>query len=548
MRAGNAALSPRAQDRENGRMTIRLTWRLLAGAALAILCLAAAPVTRASDAGGPPEMLGSTDPAWGDFLRLEIEGALPAGISSARPVTRAEAAAWVRMAAESGAADPVLLARLRRSFARELRRAGGGSARRETPALVRLASFPPDSSGPLDGAEAELRAGIDARLALRGPFDRIEAGDSTRAGIYAVFVHERWLAMQGDLYVADLEGGRSYADPLVKDTDLVYMLDEAGITAEHGALRARVARTRHRWGPGAWSPLLLGSDAQPVNAVEWQADLPRGIRARAWTGSLNALEQRGVAAHRIEIPLARTLRIALSEGARFRGGIDQSLYLMGVIPYTLVQRLEWKSLASDSLKMAERNNVLATLEAVYAPGRRMQTWIELLVDDIPATSGNSPARLGGRLGWAIAATLGGRRVDASLEGMKIGRYTYAVYYGEDWVHEDRPLGHVLGADVEAWRLDVGCDLSVDHRVEAGFVWINDGAGSLGESWPENPPAQEHPTRTALTVAGPVTRIREGALRWSFAPRDNSSLGVGVTLRRADGETQGRLTLDARVRY
>jgi hypothetical protein len=247
---------------------------------------------------------------------------------------------------------------------------------------------------------------------------------------------------------------------------------------------------------------------------------------------LNAAEERGIAAHRIEIPLTRDLRIAFSEGVRFAGSPTQPLYLMGLLPYTLVQRLDWQDTRVDSLRMRQRNNVLAEAEITWRPRPGSLAYLEFLADDMPAGSGKMPARVGVRLGVAAMPRIGGVPWDIGIEGTKIARYTYGVYYQDDcecdWIHQGRALGEPGGPDQEALRLRAGRSITTDHRIEAEFIWANRGAGRLGEAWVDGGSPVARPTHRALSVSPPVERERGLALRWRWAGRDNLSLGAEMT--------------------
>ncbi|MBD3163127.1 MAG: hypothetical protein GF346_11825, partial [Candidatus Eisenbacteria bacterium] len=55
---------------------------------LAFLALATAPGTGSLAASLAPEILETGDPAWRDLQTLELAGALPAGATAMRPITR----------------------------------------------------------------------------------------------------------------------------------------------------------------------------------------------------------------------------------------------------------------------------------------------------------------------------------------------------------------------------------------------------------------------------------------------------------------------------
>jgi hypothetical protein len=471
-------------------------------------------------------MLSSGDPAWDDLWQLELSGALPAGITSTRVASRGEIAAWVAGASSDPDVDPATLARLERAFARELRREGHTAPFRETrPAiLLRDRSLPHDSLS-LDGARSELRLGPSLTFDGRTERDSSKIGDSTRVGIYGAYLFSNHAALQGELYVGRIEGGRSIGDPLINHTDILYFSEDMEANFAAGELRLRLARARRRWGEGPreFGSLLLDQHAAPISSFEWDLDLPARIRFSSWIGTLNAFEKRGIAAHRLDVPLSRSLRIALSEGVRYLGGFDEPLYILGLMPYTLVQRVQSQDTAVASLRKAQHNNVLADAEFVWRPHRGKLVYGEFLVDDLPAATAHNPARVGARLGLAMIRRFAGAPVEIDLEGTKVGRYVYAVAYTGvcecSWIQQDRAIGSPDGPDQETIRLRALRSFTRDHRLEIDLLYANRGADRLGTAWTDAPGSSSS-SRLALEVSGPVERERRGSLLWRWDPRDN----------------------------
>lgn len=499
-------------------MDTRLTRRHLLPAVLSLLLIAG----RAAGDPLAPEMLGAGDPAWEDILRLELCGALPAGITSMRPASRGEVATWIAVAAESDRADRSSLERLQRAFARELRRLGRPVAFEETPAFVRLAGESAPNDPALDGVRSELRIGPTLGLQVRSGEEPVELGDSTRAGLYGAFLIGCSAALQGQLFIGEIEDGRTFADPLIHGTDILYFSEDISASVATRDLRLRLARGRHHWGAGAGASLLLDRRAAPISFFEWDVALPAGIRFRSWTGSLNISEQRGIAAHRLEVPIRENLRIAIAEGVRYPGGPEHPLYLLGLLPYTLVQRLDEQDSVADSLRYRQRNNVLAEIGAVWRIRPGLLSYIEILIDDLPAETAENPVRAGARLG--LATMLGSRAepIEVRIEGTKISRYTYAVDYAgiddADWIHQGSAIGEPDGPDQEALRLWVGRSVGRDHHLQLHALYANRGGGALGEAWTAC--GCTGSTRQALRVSSPVERERRVALRWRWVPRDN----------------------------
>jgi len=508
-------------------------------------------------------MLAPGDPAWDDLWRLELSGALPAGITSTRSVSRGEAAAWIANAERDPRADPASLERLKRAFARELRREGTPISVRETRPAILLrgenAGASARDAGVLDGARSELRLGPTAGVqGHAGDGGREKLGDSTRVGIYGVYLISDRAALQGEIFVGHIPEGRSIGDPLINHTDILYFSEDAGATFATRELRMRFARARHHWGagPGGSGSLLLDQRAQPIDHFEWNLDLPAGIRFVSWTGVLNAYEKRGIAAHRLDVPLGRNLRVALSEGVRYQGGFGDPLYVLGLLPYTLVQRLDEQDTRLVTLRKPQRNNVLADAEIVWRPRPGGIVYGEMLVDDLPAATGHNPARIGARIGISAMPRVAGAPLEVDLEGTKVGRYVYAVAYDGgcecDWIHQGDAIGSPDGPDQEALRLRAVRSLGCDHRIEIELLYANRGAGRLGEAWVERA-GNAGGTRRALEVSPPVERDRRLTAVWRWAPRDNffleTSTGAAVVRNAANRATGDgyRSSLDGAIR-
>jgi hypothetical protein len=511
-----------------------ITFRLLATLILTGLLAAPAAGDHAPRAIAP-EMLDPGDPSWEDLWSLELSGALPAGTTNVRPVSRGTAAAWVDDASLTPTTVEASVARLRRWYAREMRRLGATVSERETPPALRLTGEPIEGDPALDGVRSELRIGPSLSLQARGGKGRDELGDSTRVGIQGVLLYSRSVAIQGELWIGEVEKGRSIGDPLIAHTDILYFSENAGITFATSDLYVRLARGRHRWGPGPWTTLLLDAQAPPVDFVEYGLSMPARIRFRSWTGTLNALEKRGIAAHRLDVPIGKNLAIGLSEGARYTGGAGHPLYLIGLLPYTLVQRLDEQDSADPTTHDAQRNNILASIDAVWRPHRGWLTYAEWLVDDLPAATAHTPVRTGVRLGVATLARVAGVPVEVGVEGSKVGRYVYSVDYGNgcecDWAHQGRSLGDPDGPDHEALRMWARRSLGRDHRVEITALIANRGSGRIGDAWPAGGEEWDQPTLDALQLTPPVERTRSVTLRWRWDPWDNLFIDTSATLER-----------------
>ena len=121
---------------------------------------------------------------------------------------------------------------------------------------------------------------------------------------------------------------------------------------------------------------------------------------------------------------------------------------------------------------------------------------------------------------------GARTAHLQAEYTRVRRFTYATYYGENFIHRDRPLGFTLGPDVETVWMEVGFDLSRDWQARWSGEFTNKGEGYLGEAWT--------PDMGSVSNAGLYGVVQErrefwGDVRWM--PRDQFDVSVGLGYRR-----------------
>ena len=143
--------------------------------------------------------------------------------------------------------------------------------------------------------------------------------------------------------------------------------------------------------------------------------------------TIDAAAGEQLAAHRLEWQPHGDLRLGLTEAARYHASGWSPLYLVGVIPYTLVQRLQVQD-EPDSTN-ALRNNVLFGVDAAWrvAPGTRL--YGELAVDDLHAKTCENPDKIAWQIGWDGAGMIGPQRLTWGAELTRVWRYVYTSYYG-----------------------------------------------------------------------------------------------------------------------
>ncbi len=274
------------------------------------------------------------------------------------------------------------------------------------------------------------------------------------------------------------------------------------------------------------------------------------VTATALSGVLSRADQRYLAAHRLEMLVTPRLSVGLSEAVRYRSdGIDL-LYATGLIPYAIVERIQIRNAATDSVRGLERANVMVSLDAVARVSRALTLYGEILLDDLATENRDMPDRLAYQLGLRSDRPYGSRTAHLLAEYTRVRRFTYATEYAQNFIHRDRPLGFALGPDVETVWLEVGLDFSRDWQARWSGEFRNQGEGYLGEAWQTGMGAVSN-----TGLYGVVEERREvwGDLRWMPRDRLDASAGVGfqrvANERHVEGETRtawlARLALDVR---
>lgn len=421
-------------------------------------------------------------------------------------------------------------------------------------------SAPPDTpeTGPLvDTGPKESRFRIQSAAHLLGKFDDSRDGDhfyfddesyvSARAGL------QLWPAIGAyeELAITRIREDRAYIDPLAAGTDLEVAVLHAGLTARTGAITGAAGYDEFRWGPGRSGTLLLSDAAGPMGFFWLQANAKGRLTATAVSGILSSAEDRMFAAHRLEFAATRWLSLGVAEAVRYTSdGIDL-LYGIGVIPYSLIERIQVREASSDSVRSEVRSNVMASLDGTVRVSPNLTLYGEILIDDFTTEDESMPDRFGWQAGLRSERPMGNGMIHLQAEYTRIRNFTYSVYYGEDFIYGDRPLGYVLGPDVENLWLEVGYDLSRDWQVRWSGDFANKGEGELGVAWnPSMGPVSNS------DLSGVVEESREvwGDLRW--LPRDNVDLSAGAGFRRSEnvahvsGENEDALLfrLAAELRY
>ncbi|MGE5179514.1 MAG: hypothetical protein ACM3PF_10500 [Bacteroidota bacterium] len=514
----------------------------LAAAAALHAALALAPSRAGAE---PAEFLPVRHPAYEEIEALAARGRLDSIAVYTRPLARIDVA---RALLRARRLDPAVetdlhFQRLERELARELTDLDAPPGQRETGPLVDL--------GP-----REQRFRLSAAGHLLGDYDeRRDAAhymfrDESAAG--ARMSLQLWPAIAGyeELGLTRIRSARAFVDPIVQHTDLEIAVLRAELTARAGAFTAAAGYDDFRWGPGRRGTLLLSDAAGPMGFLSESIRIGGRVTAAAMTGQISRAEQRYVSAHRIEAEIGRRLTVGLGEAVRYRSADVDLLYALGILPYAIVRRIQIRDASSDSVRVLERANVMASADVVWRPIPDLSFTSELLVDDIATKSTGVPDRFGYQLGVRSDRPFGTHAIRLLGEYTRVRNYTYSVDYDEDFVYRGRPLGFVLGPDVENIFTEAVFDVSRDWQLRWSGDFTNHGEGRIGVPWVEGSGAVSN-----AGLSGVVERRREvfGDARWM--PRDDVDLSVGVGYRRLVNEDNvagrdrnawlGRMALDVR---
>ena len=473
-----------------------------------------------------PEWLTLDSPIRGDLRTLAIRGLLPLGALTVEPGLRAQIAA----------ADTIL----------------GLSARR----LEReLANSRPLVDTPIGRARLRLRPYVWFEGRWQGGNAAVW-GDSPRVGVAGTLHLSPRLSLHEDLFAGDVEDGRRFGDALVNHTDFLLFLESAHLTYARDEGFVRLGRFRHAWGPGRFGNLLVAPSAQPFDQVEYGLEFG-AFRFRSITGTLDPGSEKNIALHRLEwLPHPRWL-LAVSEGAVFHGTPTQPLYLIGLVPYSVLERVHSQDVFRSRGTAVVRNNVLVEADLLFRWRENAALWGEMLVDDVGTESSEHPTRLGFLLGSEAELTRGGVEWNVGLEAAKIYDFVYSVYYEDsDWTHQERPLGFALGPDSESLRGFLHWRPVVDWEVGVDLILERHGEGRLGQPWYpfSDPRSEANPDSSPSELRGTVERLSAGALELSWFPSASLRTSIRMTLTRVEnalnepGVERDDAQLDLSVRW
>ena len=322
--------------------------------------------------------------------------------------------------------------------------------------------------------------------------------------------------------LGQLAGASRYTDVLLSDTDLALQTEESyAAYTVHPHWSIAIGRQRFAWGPGEEGSLMLSRSAAPLTALLLRGRL-QGMRADFTAIHATTEPGRGeqLAAHRIEWQPAASVRLGVSEAARYQSDGWQAVYLASVIPFSLAQRL----LAQDGDSAGvRRNNIELGFDASWRVADGTRVYAEVLLDDLHAKSGAVPNKYAFQTGLDGAWTHGFTRLSWNAEYTFLSRYVYTSFFGRSYVAQGAPLGFPTGPDARRLRLRMSWDPRVDWQVTgiAARTW-------KGENDLDEPFVQGDPVPSVSTLEGVPTTSDDftGIVRWWPASGVDLSLALG----------------------
>jgi hypothetical protein len=360
----------------------------------------------------------------------------------------------------------------------------------------------------------EVNRGREARLVSGSGFHGRLSMGLDRLVVYSHYI------------VGRIDEARGFADPILPDNDLIVLPEDTylGYTEEQGRWGAQFGRSRWHWGPGEEGSLVLSKTSPMLTGLAFRARVSSlHADAIALSATLKQSSGEQLAAHRIEWQPTDRLRLGVTESARYRSPGWKPLYLMGAIPYVLVQRLERQN-ETDSL-LAVRNNILTAFDVTCRVADGTRFYGEFLIDDLAVRSGRLPNKLAWQLGWEGAGAIGPSRISWGGEFTRITRYVYTSFFGRDYAVQGRSLGFPVAPDVRRLRLRAAWDPNPDWQVSLRATHSDKGENRLDEPFR---PGTPRVNSSIFEGIAETTRDAELGARWWPASGVNLAVSGGYS--------------------
>ena len=455
-----------------------------------------------------PELLPPRHPIWADLEELWNRGGLTDLPVFTRPLPRREIAESFAgtLAGRPDLAGTGAARRIARELAFELERLGESLGPPETRPLLQW-----------EGEKTTIRAQLEGDVLGRVLDDQARLIEGTSFGVFIRGYLPGRAFVLAEASIEKIESGNPLGDSIVKGSDWYLSSRSAYLAVATPFVDVAAGLFRNRWGPGSSGTLLLSDASLSYPGIFFGKTFAGGMgRFVATTASLHRPEERWFSAHRLEFAFGRSLRLGVHESAAYSSNGFETLYVIGVVPYTLVQRFLDRTTSEGGDVLPHRNNVMVGLDAVWRFGHGLRLDGELLIDDFATETSTQPNRIGYELGASWAGSLLGQPADARIEFVKVYRYTYSVFYGANHLHDGVPLGYEKGPDVEHALSRLDRDFGASFRAGLGLDVTRSGEGFPGEFWdPDDPQSANSGSR----LSGTVERRIFPHLRARFVGRD-----------------------------
>jgi hypothetical protein len=489
-------------------LPLRRLWSLLAAGIALWTTLAHAT---------PLDFIPVGDPLEDELRILEVTGApLRVPRLESRPLQVAD---LPPLRDSLSAAAEIARERLLRSLVRD--RGGAADVRGATPRLVQL-EYP-------DADRAEFSAAVEGGTSFaRGQEPQLDSGSGVRLRFGAQM--GRWLA-HVHVIVGNVAGSERFAEHVFEGTQAVLYTEDSYVayTAARERWGAWLGRGHVHWGPGDEGSLLLSKTSPPLTALVFHARVePLRADATILNATLGEAAGEQLAAHRLEWQPIAPLRLGIAEAVRYHASGWAPLYLIGVLPYSLVQNLMVQD-EPDSLATL-RNNLLLSFDAAwrFLPGSR--AYAEFLIDDLKTDTSAIVSKYGYQVGWEGVGTVRGSRVSWGVEFTRLTRFVYTSFFGQSFEVNGSPLGYPTGPDSRRVRVRGAWDPSA-----AWQVFGSASRTDLGESGIDVPFVPGTPPVDVMEFAGVVEHTRELEVGWRYWPSSGLDLAAAVGYRWIDNQ-------------
>ena len=475
----------------------------------------------------PPELLPTDHWAYDELQKLWVAGMVDSMFVSSRPASRYDVAALL-IPLQSDPRVPAGYApveRLLREFSREISYLGGDAGYQPMPYMSHSRSEKTDFRLSLyvDGEWVSSEGSWVENV--KGSGHTVEG---SRVGIQSTAILRPNLVIYQDVYAGKMTGGWRYGEELFSITDFIIFADRFYAALRTPWVDAQVGRDKVRWGPGRTGTLLLSDGADSYTMLHLTRTFGRKLKVSSVSGILDTEAGKYLAAHRIDFAPAGFMQFGLAETAIYHSEFFEPLYVMSLVPFTLVERLHHKDAQSGGLEDdPTRNNVSVSVDAIVRPVWGTSVYGELMIDDLSEETSKRPTRLAYQAGLSVLRPVGNRSVSLTAELTRVWNYTYNVYYSDtydrDQTHQGRPLGYYLGPDTRHWHFSLSADVSRDLELTGVLNVTHRGEGSLGIPW--TPDMED---ADASELSGVVERTTELRLRVRWMPVETVLLETSAT--------------------